>query len=174
MKPDLDLIVIAGSPGAGKSTLCCELRTRWNVVPTIELSDLRNLHLDRDWSNQSEDDIAIAFDHLVYIVHSYAKHKRKPVLVTDLREEWVSRVDEAFADLGYAIITLFSSDAVIRHRVGARTQGFTNVDAAVEWNRAVQRRQLLAREYSVESSGSVAETADRVERIIASDRGSNP
>ena len=119
MKPDLDLIVIAGSPGAGKSTLCCELRTLWNVVPIIELSDLRNLHLNRGWSNQSEDDRAIAFDHLVHIVHSYAKHKWRPVLVTDLREEWVSRVDEVFADLGYAIITLFGSDAVIRDRVGA-------------------------------------------------------
>jgi broad-specificity NMP kinase len=173
MKPDLDLIVVAGSPGAGKSTLCRELSTRWNVVPTIELSTLRNLHLDKDWSNQSEDDRAIAYDHLVYIVHSYAKHKWRPTLVTDLREEWLSRIDEFFADLSYAIITLFSSDAVIRHRIRARTEGFTNVDAAVEWNRAVQRRQLLAHEYSVESSGSIAETADRVERIIASDRGSS-
>jgi hypothetical protein len=172
MKPDLDFIVVAGSPGAGKSTLCCELRTRWNVVPTIELSDLRNLHLDKDWANQSEDDRAIAYDHLVYIVHSYAKHKWRPVLVTDLREEWVSQVDDAFADLGYAIITLFSSDTVIRDRIGARTEGFTNVDVAVEWNRAVQRRPLLAHEYRVESSGSIAETADRVQRIFASVPGS--
>ena len=167
-KPDLDLIVVAGPPGSGKSTLCRELWTRWNVVPMIELSDLRNLHLDARWSNQSEEDRAIAFDHLVYIVHSYAKHKWGPVLVTDLREEWLSRVDEFFADLSYAVITLFSSDVVISRRIEGRINGFTNVGAAVEWNRAAQSRRLLPREYRVDNSGSIAETADRVEHILAS------
>ena len=166
-KPDLDLIVVAGSPGCGKSTLCRELWTRWNVVPMIELSDLRNLHLDMAWSNQSEKDRAIAFDHLVYIVHSYAKHKWGPVLVTDLREEWLSRIDEVFADLSYAVITLFSSDAVISQRIEGRNSGFTNV-AVVEWNRAVQSRRLLRREHRVDNSGPLAETADRVELILAS------
>jgi len=167
-KPELDLIVVAGSPGSGKSTLCCELRTRWNVAPMIELSDLRNLHLDALWSNQSENDRAIAFDHLVYIVHSYAKHKWGPVLVTDLREEWVARIDEVFADLSYAIITLFNSDAVIGRRIEGRNNGFTNVGAAVEWNRAVRNRRLLPREHHIDNSGPIAETADRVEQILAS------
>jgi hypothetical protein len=166
-KPDLDLIVVAGSPGAGKSSLCRELWTRWNVVPMIELSALRNLHLDMAWSNQSEDDRAIAYDHLVYIVHSYAKHKWRPVLVTDLREEWLSRVDEVFADLSYAIITLFSSDAVIGQRIEGRGVGFTNLDAAVEWNRVCQCRPLLPREHRIESCGSIVETADRVEQALS-------
>jgi ribose 1,5-bisphosphokinase PhnN len=169
-KPDLDLIVVAGAPGSGKSTLCCELRTRWNVVPMIELSDLRNLHLDALWSNQSEKDRAIAFDHLVYIVHSYAKHKWRPVLVTDLREEWLARIDEVFADLSYAIITLFSSDAVIGQRIEGRNNGFMNVGAALEWNRAVQSRRSLPREHRIDNSGPIAETADRVEQILTSFR----
>lgn len=167
-KPDLDLIVVAGSPGSGKSSLCTELCARWNVVPVIELSSLRNLHLNRAWSNQSEEDRAISFDHLVYIVHSYAKRQWRPVLVTDLRDEWVARIDEFFADLHYVIITLFTSDALIRGRVEARTEGFVNVNAAVEWNRALQTRQLFRHECKVESSGSVADTADRVEEKFAS------
>ena len=167
-KPDLDLIVVAGSPGSGKSTLCQELRVRWNVVPMIELSDLRNLHLDMTWSNQSENDRAIAFDHLIFIVHSYAKNKWRPVLVTDLREEWLSRVDEVFTDLSYAIITLFSSDSVIGQRIEARTTGFTNVSEAVDWNRLCQSRRLLAREHRVDNSRPIAETADRVENLLAS------
>jgi len=167
-KPDLDLVVVAGSPGAGKSTLCRKLWTRWDVVPMIELSALRNLHLNPGWTNQSENDRAVAFDHLVYIVHSYAKRKWGPVLVTDLREEWLFRVDEVFADLSYAIITLFSSEAIISQRIENRSDGFTNVEAALEWNRVSQRRPLLPREHRVESSGRVVETADRAERILAS------
>jgi adenylate kinase family enzyme len=44
--PELDLVVIAGAPGSGKSELCRELRKRWKMVPMVELSDLRNFHLD--------------------------------------------------------------------------------------------------------------------------------
>lgn len=169
-KPDLDLIIVGGAPGSGKSTLCRELWTRWNVVPMIELSALRNFHLDMLWSNQSETDLAIAFDHLDYMVHSYAKHRWVPVLVTDLREAWLCRIDEIFADLRYAIITLFSSDELIGQRIQTRNSGFTNLEAAVEWNRAVQSRGLLPLEQRVDNSGSITETADRVERILASGR----
>ena len=110
-KPDqLDLMVVAGSPGAGKTTLCDELRARWGIVPMIDLGDLRNFHLDRLWVTQSERDLAIAFDHLVYIVHSYARHEWTPVLVNDLREEWVARTHEFFGDLRYVIVTLFASN----------------------------------------------------------------
>ncbi len=167
-KPDLDLIIVAGSPGSGKSAVCRELWTRWNIVPMIELSALRNLHLDTQWSNQSEDDRAIAFDHLVYIVHSYAKHVWRPVLVTDLREECLPRIDKVFADLRYTIITLFSSDAIIGQRIAGRSDGFTNVSAAIAWNRACRSRALLPNERRVESSGTVAETADRVEQLFES------
>ena len=130
-KPDkLDLMVVAGSPGAGKTSLCDELRARWGIVPLIDLGDLRNFHLDRRWENQSERELAIAFDHLVYIVHSYARHKWTPVLVNDLREEWVARVQVFFGDLRYAIVTLFASSEAVAERVRRRNDGFTNVAAA--------------------------------------------
>ena len=166
-KPDqLDVIVVAGSPGAGKSTLCDELRARWGLVPMIDLGDLRNFHLDRLWENQSEEELALAFDHLVYIVHSYARHEWTPVLVTDLREEWVARTEEFFGDLRYAIVTLFASDKAVAERVRRRTDGFTNVAAALAWNDQVRRRPLLPNEVRLDNSGPVSATADHVEPIL--------
>jgi dephospho-CoA kinase len=171
-KPDkLDLVVVAGSPGSGKTTLCHELRARWGIVPMIDLGDLRNFHLDRLWESQSERELAIAFDHLVYIVHSYARHNWTPVLVNDLREEWVARTHEFFGDLRYVIVTLFTSNEAVAQRVGRRDDGFTNVAAAVAWNDSVMSRPLLANEVRVDTSGLVAATADHAERILTSLNG---
>ncbi|HXW82902.1 MAG TPA: AAA family ATPase, partial [Candidatus Binataceae bacterium] len=165
--PNLDLSVIGGAPGSGKSTLCQNLRTPWGAAPLIELSSIRNFHLDPCWYNQSEQDLALAFDHLSYILRSYARHRWGPVLVTDLREVWLARVPETFADLRFAIITLFTTDAMIRERIETRDEGFTNVAAAVAWNRVVRDRPLLAHEHRVDSSGPAAELAQRVEHILA-------
>jgi len=165
------LVVVAGSPGAGKSTLCHELQLRWNIVPTIDLGDLRNFHLDSSWTNQSEKELAIAFDHLVYIVHSYAKHAWTPVLVTDLREAWVARVEEFFGDLRYVIVTLFATNDAVAERVTRRDDGFKDVAAAVAWNRSVRRRPLLPNEVRVDSSGPVAQIADHVELILSGRAG---
>lgn len=113
------------------------------MVPMIEQSDLRDFHLDPVWSNQSEADRAIAFDHMIYIVRCYAKHGWTPVLVTDLREEWLFRVEGYFSGLCYAIITLFTCDRAIAERIQSRSSGFMNIDAAIAWNRACQTRQML-------------------------------
>lgn len=133
----------------------------------IDLGELRNFHLDRLWENQSDRELGIAFDHLVYIVHSYSKHQWTPVLVTDLREEWVARIQEFFGDLRYVIVTLFTTSDTISERIKQRNNGFKNVAAAVAWNRSVATRPLLGNEIRIDSSGPVSQTADQVERLLS-------
>ena len=48
-----NLIVISGSPGSGKSTICNLLKAKLNS-PYIEFSSLQEFHLDNEWKNWNE------------------------------------------------------------------------------------------------------------------------
>ncbi len=76
-----EIIVIAGAPGAGKSTVCNALRAKLDA-PLVELGRLREFHLHRDWTNQSPEEEAMSFENLVTITQNYLRHGYQPVLIT--------------------------------------------------------------------------------------------
>lgn len=163
----MDLIVIAGGPGVGKSTVSLAL-ARSLGSPCLEFSVLREPHLDPAWSNASPAEHEMAWENLQFIVRNYLKHGYRNVVVTDLRDERVRQVAQVFGDLEYRIVTLVIADeAELRRRVGARVDGFMNVEAAVDWNAAVRARPQLPRETKIEVDGcSEAEVLDAVRRGV--------
>jgi broad-specificity NMP kinase len=163
----MDLIVIAGSPGVGKSTLGLAL-ARSLGSPFLEFSVLREPHLDPTWSNTSPVEHEMAWESLQFVVRNYVKYGYKNVVVTDLREERVRQVPEVFGDLEYQIVTLALADeSELRRRVGARREGFVDVDAALAWNAAVRARPALPHETKVEVDGhSVDELLEAVRRAV--------
>src|SRR5687768_7415848 len=58
--PAIDLIVIAGAPGSGKTAVSDLLHAALRS-PYIDFGDLRNFHLDREWSNQSAEEEQMSF-----------------------------------------------------------------------------------------------------------------
>jgi hypothetical protein len=135
--------------------------------PRIEFSDLREWHLDRAWERQSPDEEAIAFENVVFVIANYRRHGFTPVLVTDFREHRVADLVERFGDC-VVIVSLVASDVVIRERVEARADGFTDADTAVAWNSRVKSSRLLSCERRYDTSAtSVAELVDRVRAEIA-------
>src|SRR3989344_461172 len=87
------LIVISGSPGSGKSTICSLLKEKLNS-PYIEFSSLQEFHLNNEWTNWNEDGEKMAFENLIFVLKNYIKHGYKNVILTDLRDEKVQEALE--------------------------------------------------------------------------------
>ena len=101
----LDLIVIAGAPGSGK-TAVSDLLYAALRSPYIDFGDLRNFHLDREWSNQSPEEEQMSFENLVHILKNYIRYGYKNVILNDLKDFRVRQIPELFAEHKYLIATL--------------------------------------------------------------------
>jgi len=165
------VIVVAGAPGSGKSTVCEMLRERMGW-PLLELGRFREPHLDRHWTNANATEERMAFDTLVYAVRNYLRHDYRTVLVTDLTDARVQDVPQVFADCVYAIVSLvLSDDAELTRRVldSERDSGFRWVTATLAWNRALHARPLLPHEHRIDSTGQrPEETASAVLAVVTS------
>lgn len=117
----------------------------------IEFGYLREFHLERDWSNQAEEEERMAFENLVFIIENYFRHGYRHVIVNDLKESKVRELREFFKN-NSLLVTLTANDAVLRDRIASRSEGFTNVEAASAWNSRVAATPIADGEISLDSS----------------------
>jgi dephospho-CoA kinase len=149
--PSLDLLVIAGAPGSGKTTVS-DLLYATLQSPYIDLGDVRNFHLDSQWSNQSPQEEQMSFENFVYILNNYIRYGYKNVILNDLKDFRVKQIPELFAEHKYLIASLvIESDDELATRIRNRNSGFTNVELALTWNKEIQQRPLLAGEYRIDN-----------------------
>ena len=165
----LDLIVVAGSPGSGKTTVCDILHGAFQS-PYIDFGDVRNFHLDRFWSNQSAREEQMSFKNLVYILKNYIRYGYKNVILNDLKDFRVQQIPELFAEQNYLIASLVvKSDDELAARIRCRNSGFTNVERALAWNKEIQERPLLAGEHRIDNThNEPQQTADIILQIAES------
>jgi chloramphenicol 3-O-phosphotransferase len=168
-----DVIVIAGAPGTGKTSVCRVLAERL-AAPYLDLGQLRSLHLDRAWRRMSVADEAVGFENLVAMVRNYCRHGFRPVLVSDLTENRVEEIVRVLVGLDVRIVTLVLDDpALHKQRVldETRDSGYRDWQAALAWNQRNLQRQLLLREQRIDTTHlSVDETADQIlTRLIGSE-----
>ncbi len=161
--PSCDLLVIAGAPGSGKTTVC-DLLYAALQSPYIDFGDVRNFHLDRHWSNQSPEEEQMSFENLIFILKNYVRYGYQNVILNDLKDFRVQQIPELFAGHNYLIATLISEkDDELATRIRNRTSGFTNVERALNWNKEIQQRPLLAGEYRIDNTyNDPQQTADKI------------
>ena len=168
--PPPDVIVVAGAPGTGKTTVCEALRERL-ASPYLDLGRLRSMHLDRTWQRMSAADEAVAFENLVAMVRNYCRHDFRPVLVSDLTENRLEDILLDLTDLDVRIVTLVLDDpALHKRRVldETRDSGYRDWEAALAWNQRTQQRALLAGEHRLNATRlSVDEIVDQILSHVA-------
>jgi predicted kinase len=147
-----DLIVLAGAPGSGKTTVAALLHGTLES-PYIEFSDIREFHLDRAWKTQSAREEQMSFENLVYILNNYIRYGYKNIIVTDLQDFRVQQIPALFAAHRYLIATMvINNDDELAVRVRKRTEGFRDVQRALAWNKQIQARALVTGEHRIDNT----------------------
>jgi dephospho-CoA kinase len=161
-----DLIVIAGAPGSGKTTVAHLLHGILES-PYIDFGYIREFHLDREWKNANSREEQMSFENLVYILNNYIRYGYKNIIVTDLQDFRVQQIPELFAENSYLIATMvIKSDNELALRIQSRNDGFRDVQRALVWNKQIQERPLVAGEHQIDNTHNEPKrTVDIILRI---------
>jgi cytidylate kinase len=147
-----DLIVIAGAPGSGKTTVAGLLH-RTLASPFIDFGYIREFHLDPEWKTQSPREEQMSFENLVYIINNYIRYGYKNIIVTDLKDFRVQQIPDLFAGHSYLIATMIiRNDDELALRIRNRDDGWRDVPRAQDWNKQIQERPLLAGEHRIDNT----------------------
>lgn len=91
--------------------------------------------------------------------------------MNDLRESRVAEISNRFRDASCLIITLIvNSDEELKKRIfeKGRDSGFTNFEAALEWNNRLRNKTLALNEYTIDNThNNPSETVGKMLEIIA-------
>jgi len=164
-----DLIILAGAPGSGKSTVGELLRENEGYA-LIDFGWFRQGHLDNLWSNVTPAEESMTWENLIFIIRNYWKYGYKNVVVTDLLDEKVAILAETFKDKDLIIVSLIiSDDQELKNRVlGDRDSGFKNFDEAIEWNKKLISRPALRNEYKIDNTkNDPAKTAKEIVQLVS-------
>jgi adenylate kinase family enzyme len=157
----MDIIIFAGAPGSGKTTIGNILQSKLRS-PLIDFGNLRNWHLDREWSNASKEEEQMAFENLIFVVQNYLKHDYKNIILNDLRNDKIEALARIFKDFKFVVISLvITNDEILKERVlGNRDSGFKAFEVSLRWNKELQEISF-PNEYKVDNTDIDAEKASQ-------------
>ena len=167
MKKKRDIIILAGAPGSGKTTIANLLKAKLDA-PLIDFGDLRIFHLDKGWKKANKREEEMAFENLVFILKNYIKKKYKNIIVTDLLYDKVARLSRIFSNK-IIIITLVVEDKELIKRVvnPKRDSGFRNEKLALKYNDEWKTKKELRGEIKIDnSSNNIHLTLGKIMKII--------
>jgi adenylate kinase family enzyme len=162
----IDIIVISGAPGSGKSTISKLLWEKLNKPPIIDFGKLREFHLDLEWSNANKIEENMTFENLIFIINNYIKYKYNHIIIHDFTDTRICRISEFFNNMNYVIFSLtLENDEELEKRVlSERDSGWKNYMASIEWNKKLKERKVLPNEYKVDNTHNNPEKT--VENIL--------
>ena len=112
-----EIVVIAGAPGSGKSTVAEALQRRLDS-PMFEFGWIPEFrHTGRRDLTYVEEE-SLAFENLILVVQNYVKHGFENIIITDLNNDYIGQLPRILATHNVLIVTLRLSDEdVLKTRV---------------------------------------------------------
>lgn len=125
MTANLDVLVLRGAPGVGKSTLGRGLRRALTRGAVLEVDDVRAMLSKVDWADRHQHDVALAVG--LDTVCGFIEHGRRPVILIDTFSRSRLRGVQARLDgmgLRHHTLSLWLEPSLLAARLESRTSGF--------------------------------------------------
>ncbi len=150
MTAALQLLIIRGTPGSGKSSLGRRLKKAFPPGVLIEIDNVRGMMNDVDWN--SEEQHFIALEAAAATVNAFVNSKRIPVIVVDMfmpgkLEFFLEKVEAG----NYKIISLLANEKVLEKRLTERKEGFKDIPKGILLNKTILENRTL-NEFRIDTS----------------------
>jgi broad-specificity NMP kinase len=126
MQTNIQLIIIRGTPGAGKSSLGRRLKKVFSTGVLIEIDNVRGMMNNVDWNDDEQH--LVALEAAAAAVNSFIASKAVPVIVVDMfmpgkLEFFLGKV----AATNYKVVSLLVNENVLEKRLTERKEGFKDI-----------------------------------------------
>jgi broad-specificity NMP kinase len=135
---DVDIIIIRGSPGSGKSQTSKCLSKFFPKGVRIEIDNLRSMVISVDWTNQQEHINILQLS--TKLAYDYLQLGFKPIIVIDTFSgnkifKYLSDLDALDNSLKIALFGLFVTEKELIKRIEKRNDGeFKDIDTCLKLN----------------------------------------
>lgn len=125
MSPGIDVLVLRGAPGVGKSTLGRGLRRALPIGAVVEVDDLRAMIAQVDWASRAHHDLALEVAQAA-LARFVALGVRPGVLIDTFSRGRLNSVQARLdaAGLRHETASIWLEPAILADRLAARTSGF--------------------------------------------------
>ena len=167
MRRKYDLIIVAGAPGAGKTSISEVLKDKFQGVH-IDSGWLRDYHLNKGWKNANKKEEQMAFENLIFIIKNYLKNGYKNIIIDDLLYDKIVTLEKIFKSKQLVILILTLDDKELKRRIShpTRDSGFRNLKKAKIYARQWEKCKLPRSMTLDITHYSIQESANKIMKML--------